>query len=109
MSCGHEIVQQSLVVHEAGEMQEVILGKKKVADTRRHLWEQLCTYAAKHSPERRYGRARNLFRDLTGVEVPREWRFSTTSEPVTEALESRIKANNIRFARGRAKREGVAA
>ena len=108
MSCGFEIVAQSLVAHEAGEMHEVVLGKKKVADDRQHLWAQVCTYAAKHSPERSYGRAWNLFKDMVGAEVPSDWRFSTSGTPVSAALESRIKANNIRFARGRAKQKAAA-
>jgi superfamily II DNA or RNA helicase len=45
MSCGHEVRAQSLVVHEAGVMQEVVLDKKRLADNERHLWHQLCEFA----------------------------------------------------------------
>lgn len=103
MACGHERKSMALVEHEAGEMREVMIGKKKLADDRRHLWEQVCTYARGHSaPEKQAGRAAHLFRDMTGSWPPKEWRFDDTPNAVvTRNVANMIRAKNIAFAKSR--------
>ena len=72
MACGHQIIETSMVEAVAGEMREVTIGKRNLVADCRHLWEQLCTYARAHSqPERQYGRAFHLYRDLTGRSPPK--------------------------------------
>ena len=108
MSCGHERKSVNLVEHQPGEMREVMIGKRKLADDQRHLWEQVCAYARGHSsPEKQAGRAWYLFKDMTGQEPPRTWKFETTPNvPVTKAVANFILSKNIAFAK---KKQSVAA
>lgn len=104
MACGHERKSVALVEHEAGEMREVMIGKKKLADDRRHLWEQVVTYARGHSaPEKQEWRARYLFKDMAGSFPPKDWRFADTpNSVVTRNVRNQILAKNIAFAKSRA-------
>lgn len=103
MSCGFEIQSPAMVEHQAGEAREIMLGKKKLADDMRHLWEQVVTYARAHSaPDRQKGRASHLFKDMVGRWPPREWDFETTGNvPITRNVLNKIKSNNIAFAKAR--------
>lgn len=103
MSCGFEIQSPAMVEHQAGEAREIMLGKKKLADDMRHLWEQVVTYARAHSaPDRQKGRASHLFKDMVGRWPPREWDFDATGNvPITRNVLNKIKSNNIAFAKAR--------
>ena len=111
VACGFEIVKASMIEASAGIMKEVTLGKKKLADDQRHLWEQVVTYARGHStPEKQQGRAAHLFKDIVGEWPPRGWHVdSTQNVTITANTLNKIRSNNIRFARGKAKGEAVAA
>jgi len=102
MACGFERQSQSLVEHQPGEMQEVMLGKKKLADDKRHLWEQVCTYARAHStPDKQRGRALKLYKDMTGAWPTREWDIASTPDvQITSNVMNKIKSLNIAFQRG---------
>jgi len=106
ISCGFERVTPSLVQSDPGEMREIMLGKKKLADDARHLWDQLCAYAARHSaPEKQQGRAWHLFKDMTGKEPPAHFRFDgDLNTPITKNVLGKIRSKNIAFqkATGRA-------
>lgn len=104
MSCGFEIQKESLVEAIPGEMQEVMLGKKKLADDHRHLWEQLCTYARSHStPEKQHWRAWYLYRNITGKEAPKGWSLTDTPNvEVTRNVRNKITSLNMAHAKGRA-------
>lgn len=110
MSCGHERKSINLVEHQPGEMREVMIGKRKLADDQRHLWEQVCAYARGHSaPEKQAGRAWYLFKDMTGQEPPKTWKFeSTPNVPVTKAVANFILNKNIAFSAAK-KKAAVAA
>ena len=105
MSCGFEVQQAALVESMPGEMQEVMLGKKKLADDQRHLWEQLCSYARIHSkPDKQYWRARYLFKDISGKDVPDDWVLGST--PIVEVsrnVKAKITSLNIARVKARAK------
>lgn len=103
MACGHEVKRKSLIEHEAGVMREIRIGKTKYADDAMHLWEQVVAYARENSaPEKQYGRAWHLFKDIAGVEPPRSFRVETTADvPVTAAVRNKIRSLNIRFAKQR--------
>ena len=103
ISCGHEVHSSSLVEHLPGEMQEIMLGKKKLADDARHLWEQVCTYARAHSsPEKQYWRAAYLYKDMFGTLPPKTWGFNDTANvPISRNVLNKIKANNIAFSHRR--------
>ncbi|MGB3290958.1 MAG: DEAD/DEAH box helicase family protein [Burkholderiaceae bacterium] len=103
MACGYEHQAPALDAAQAGEMQAVMLGKKKLADDRRHLWEQLCTYARGHSaPEKQAGRAWHLFKDMTGANPPSGWKFvDTPNVEITRNVQNKIRSMNIAFVKGR--------
>lgn len=104
MSCGFEKQELALVEAVPGEMQEVMLGKKKLADDHSHLWAQLCTYARAHSaPEKQAGRAWHLFQKIVGSPPPRTYRFADTpNTEITRNVRNKITSLNVAFSRGRA-------
>lgn len=104
MSCGFEKQDAALVEAIPGEMQEVMLGKKKLADDHRHLWEQLCTYSRAHSaPEKQAGRAWHLYQKITGKTPPQGYRFhDTPNAEITRNVRDKIQSLNIAYAKGRA-------
>lgn len=105
MACGHERQSIALVDQVPGELQEVMIGKKKVADDRRHLWEQLCTHARMYKAgEKQQKYALALFKEMTGVWPKWSWSFDATPDvPITANTANWIRSNNIRRARSREK------
>jgi len=103
MACGFEIVQTSEIVHEAGVMEEIVIGKKKLADDKPHLWNQLVAYAnANPRIQRKEAFCKAKFKDWTGDWPPRACSFFNAPEvPISEAVRSRITAENIRRAKAR--------
>lgn len=103
IACGFEIQSAALVEHLPGEMQEVRIGKRKLADDSRHLWEQCATYARAHSaPEKQKGRASHLYRDIMGVWPPKSWSFDATPNvEITRNVLNQIRSRNIAFAKAR--------
>lgn len=104
MSCGFEKQSPALVEAVPGEMQEVMLGKKKLADDHSHLWAQLCTYARAHSaPEKQAGRAWHLFQKIIGSPPPKSYQFaSTPNTEITRNVRNKITSLNVAFSRGKA-------
>ena len=104
MGCGHEPKSLALVEHEAGEMREVMIGKKKMADDPYHLWKQVASYTREHgNPETSYGRACHTFKRMTGEFPPKGWHISAPSVPITRAVLDDIRGSMIRYAKGKAK------
>jgi DNA repair protein RadD len=103
MSCGFEMQKAALVEAVPGEMQEVMLGKKKLADDQRHLWEQVCTYARAHSmPGKQQGRAWHLFQKMTGQEPPKHWRLDDTpNAELTRNVRNKILSMNMAYAKAK--------
>jgi DNA repair protein RadD len=100
MSCGFERAQAIEIDHEAGVMQEmVMLGNKKMGDSRAHLWAQCASYARTFSaPDKQQYRAAHIYRDITGAWPPRQWHVSTAPKvPVTGPVLNQIKRRNIAF------------
>ena len=99
MSCGFEKQEAALVEAVPGEMQEVKLGKKKLADDHAHLWSQLCTYARAHSsPDKQAGRAWHLYQKITGHEPPKSYRFhDTPNAEITRNVRNKITSINMAF------------
>lgn len=99
MSCGFEHQAAALVEAVPGEMQEVMLGKKKLADDHQHLWGQLCTYARAHSqPEKQAGRAWHLYQKITGKTPPADYRFhDTPNVEITRNVQNKITSLNMAF------------
>lgn len=104
MSCGFEKQDPALQEAAAGVMEEVVmLGKKKLADDHRHLWEQLCTYARGHSsPDRQRGRAWHLYQKITGKVPPAEFDFySTPNAEITANVRNKIKSLDLAYVKAR--------
>ena len=103
--CGHEIQSVALVEHIPGELQEVMIGKRKMADNSRHLYEQCVTYARAHSsPEKQKARAACLYKDIMGVWPPKSWSFDATQNvEITRNVLNQIRAKNIAYAKAREK------
>lgn len=90
MSCGFEIVAKSLVTHEAGEMQEIFLGKSKFDGTKADLWNQLCTFARDTDwVKSKTGYPYMQFKEITGDAPPSSWRAETA--PVVDVSAALIK------------------
>lgn len=104
IACGFQPQSAALVEHQPGEMREIMIGKTKLADDKRHLWEQVCTYAKAHSiPEKQQGRAFHLFRDMCGQNPPKGWNIeSTPNVVITRAVLNKIKQKNIAYSKSRA-------
>ena len=111
MACGYEYQAPALEEAFAGEMQEVVLGKKKLADDHTHLWSQVCTYARAHSrPEKQAGRAWHLFQKITGRTPPENYRFLTTPNvEITRNVKNKITALNVAFAQSHKSARGITA
>ncbi|VTU37090.1 type I restriction enzyme EcoKI subunit R [Variovorax sp. PBL-E5] len=114
MSCGHEVVRQALVVAEAGEMHEVVLNGRTLADDKVHLWRQLCTFARQTAwVKSKPGYAYMAFRDICGHPPPTGHSFEDTPKvPVSDALASRLKGKRQSFRiaeRARERKEALTA
>jgi len=108
MACGFEATTQAMVEVQPGEMVEVMIGKKKLADDKRHLWEQLSSYAREYSkPDKQQGRAWHLYKAIVGSEPPKEWRVATTPDVKVERNTiNKIKQMDIAYRAARAKNNG---
>lgn len=104
MSCGFEKQEPALQEAAAGVMEEVVmLGKKKLADDHRHLWEQLCSYARGHStPDRQRGRAWHLYQKITGKVPPADFDFySTPNAEITANVRNKIKSLDLAYVKAK--------
>jgi superfamily II DNA or RNA helicase len=103
MSCGHEKLVVSGTVHEAGSMQEVTLSKGKTID-RQNLFEQCVAYAnANSAPDKAVWRAKFLYRDMGGGELPpSHWQHHEVppSVQVSKEVFNKIRHLNIKRVRG---------
>lgn len=107
ISCGHERQKQNLVDHLPGEMTEIMIGKSKLADDRKHLYEQVCTYTRSHgNPETARQRAWYLFQDLAGCKPSPFWKFEDQpNTQLTRNTLNHIKRKQIAFAKASQRRQ----
>jgi superfamily II DNA or RNA helicase len=105
MACGFESQSASLIVHESGEMREILIGKRKAADDPRHLWEQLCTLSrTRGNPDKAAARAYVWFKEITGVTPLRSWQFDATPNvPVSRPVMNKIQSMRIAYAKAMAR------
>lgn len=103
MACGYEHQAAALVKALPGEMKEVMLGKKKLADDHWHLWQQVVTYARSHSaPEKQSGRAWHLYQKITGSAPPKSYNFhSTENVEITRNVKNKITSMNMAYVKAR--------
>lgn len=111
LQCGHERKRQSTIEAEAGEMKEVFIGKTKLADDKRHLWEQVVNYTRQNGkPETMEARAYYAYRDMTGVEPSKQWQRDFHAIPpanITRAVKNEFMRKRLAFIKGREKHAAV--
>ena len=80
-----------------------MVGKKKLADDRRHLWEQVSTYVRSHgNPSTQQGRAAHLFKFMAGDFPPYSWRVDTTQDvPVSKNVLNKIRQKTMAYVKAR--------
>jgi len=99
VGCGYEPEVRNALQHLPGEMKEFELNGKVLAPDLVHLFSQIATYAKTHSaPEKQNYRAKYLFRDMTGMMPPPDWRVETAPviEPTRNTM-NKIKSLAIAF------------
>lgn len=100
LACGYERpTKQSTVEVKSGQMMEIILGGKKLADDSRDLYEQLCTYHRRlPNPDKAPGRVWFQYQQITGQKPPRNWNFETAPDVrVTKNTVGKIKSLRIAY------------
>ncbi len=105
--CGHEYPARAAVQHVPGTLKELIAGGHQKELTR-DLWPQVAGYVM----ERREGEAARkqalaIYKDITGGWPKATWE-QTVPVPPSNEVRNRIRAQQIRFAKGR-ERAGAAA
>lgn len=103
LACGFEKPSQTLVDSTPGEMQEIMIGKRKAAANEADLWAQLCTYARVNlNSEKKAGWCWHKFQEIAGKKPPRSFSFDTAPDvPVSPALIGKLKSMRIAFIKGR--------
>lgn len=98
IACGHESMPAALIEVVPGHMREVVIGKQKLADNHRHLYEQVVSYTRSYgNPATAKGRAAHLFKDMVG-DFPNAFSYERTHNvPITRAVLNQIKARNIAY------------
>lgn len=104
ISCGHERKRPNLIEHQPGELLEVRIGTQKLADDRKHLYEQICTYTRSHgNPATAPQRAWYLYQELAGCKPPTQWRFDNQPNVVIlRTTMNQIMSRRIAYAKKRA-------
>lgn len=100
ISCGHERKPKGLIEHVPGVMTEaVMIGKNKLADTKKNLYEQICTYTRAHgTPGKEAGWAYHLFKGITGSDPSPFWKFDSQPDvQISEATNNQIMRERIAY------------
>ena len=96
LGCGYRRVRLSMVETVPGHMREVVIGKTKLADNHRHLYEQVVSYTRGNGkPETAKGRAAHLFKHITGA-WPNNYNYdSTHNVPISRPVMNKVMQYNI--------------
>ena len=104
--CGFEYPRRTSVQHVPGTLRELIAAGgqyKHILD--REIWPMVCGYARERrgggEPAKKYALA--IYRDMTGAFPNGKWFDSTEPVEPTHEVRSRIRAAQIRYAKGREK------
>jgi DNA repair protein RadD len=103
LSCGFEKVSPTLIDSTPGQMQEIMIGKKKAAESEADLWAQLCTYARTNlQTEKKAGWCWYKFQDITGKKPPRSFSFDDAPiVSISPTLAGKLKSLRIAYGRAR--------
>lgn len=107
LSCGFEKVSLALADATQGVMQEVRLGKKKLADSKADMWNQICTYAKTQVRGKQSGWAFYKYQDITGERPPRTFPSFDDAPMVTISSATAGKLRSMRIAYHKAKEASV--
>jgi DNA repair protein RadD len=102
--CGHEYPRRNTVQYVPGTLKELVATHNPQM-LRKHLWPQVCGFVLASSVSdmaQAQRRAQGIFKELTG-EFCKARIETTTPMPPSAELANKIRANRIRFAKGRAK------
>lgn len=104
LACGFEKPSESLVDSTPGEMQEILIGKRKAAANEADMWAQLCTYArANLNSDKKAGWCWHKYQEIVGKKPPRSFSFDTAPDvPVSPALIGKLKSLRIAYNKRRA-------
>lgn len=104
LACGFEKPSQTLIDSTPGEMQEIMIGKRKAAASEADLWAQLCSYARLNmSSEKKAGWCWYKFQEIVGKKPPRSFSFdSAPNVPVSPALIGKLKSMRIAYHKAKA-------
>lgn len=110
VSCGFEFARPAMVEVVPGHMREVFIGKSRVADNHRHLYEQIVTYVRSYGkPETAKSRAAHRFKAITG-DWPNDFSYERTHNvPVSKGVANKIRALDIAFREASKGRQGATA
>jgi superfamily II DNA or RNA helicase len=103
LACGFEKPTQTLIDATPGQMQEIMIGKKKAAANEADMWAQLCTYARINlNSEKKAGWCWHKYQEIVGKKPPRSFQFDTAPDvPVSPALIGKLKSMRIAYIKGR--------
>jgi superfamily II DNA or RNA helicase len=107
LSCGFEKSTLALVDSTAGVMQEVRIGKKKLADSKADMWNQICTYAKTCVRGKQSGWAFYKYQDITGERPPRSFPSFDDAPMVAISAATAGKLRSMRIAYHKAKEARV--
>jgi DNA repair protein RadD len=104
LACGYEKPSHTLIDSTPGQMQEIMIGKKRAAESKADLWAQLCTYARWHvKSDKKPGWAWFKYQEITGEKPPRSFSFDDAPDvTISPALIGKLKSLRIAFNRRRA-------
>lgn len=100
-SCGHLYPAKKAIEHVPGSLKELVATGNPTL-MRRMLWPQICSIVLETSPDmdRAQRRAQAIYHELTGTFAQARIE-NTTCETPTPELRSKIRANRIRFVKGK--------
>lgn len=110
LSCGYERKKKRATITSLpGYLQEITLNGRKMADSERHLYAQVCTHVRQYgNPDTARQRAYYLFRDIAGKAPGLSMDFESTPNcTISPNVRGKIKQLRIAFAKGQSSRQGV--
>lgn len=100
-SCGYKRKRVSTIETVPGQMVEVMLNGKKLADTRYDLYRQLC--AVTRDKGYKSGWAANKFKEITGGWPKWDFENTPSAERVSRETHNKLRSMQIAYAHGKKK------
>jgi len=100
--CGHQYPKRETVRHVPGTLKELVAGGYR-RELSEKIWPQICGYVRERRTDdsgRRQALA--IYKEITGVWPLTDWEH-TPSVPPSLEVRNKIRANQIRYSKGRAK------